>query len=558
MNRSAIFCMFCGLLVSLGMTGESCFQVVKVPTLLRSPPAIIPTNPAEPTLRRMFSVDLRDYPETDRISWEFGDGALATDLSVSAGRTVTHDYARGGTFDVWVHLFTAPDLVMGRASRLLATGTLPVEVTAPNAPPAAAFVVEDVFDDGGLPLPLAKRFIASRSTDRDGSIESYVWDFGDGSHDEGEIVQHTFGRSSTRFLVRLTVTDDRGDQGSATRSVLANTSPVAGFTATEDPIDAMTFTFDASASSDADGDITHYRWNFGDDSPEESGMVVSHTYAVPDDYTVDLTVADEAGAVASTSQILAVTGTEPFIRSMSPGLGEVDAVVSDVMIDGENFETGASVRLERDGVVIDATSVSVESDTTIRLTLDFTGAEPGGYDVVVTNPDGASASLPDAFRVVTPNLVRLTTSMGDILLELVDDAPITTENFLQYVEDGFYDGTIFHRVAPDFAIQGGGFLPGLEKLEGLRDPIVNEFSADRSNVRGTVAMAKIGGDPDSATSQFFVNLEDNSENLDNQNGGSTVFATVIEGMDVVDAIAAVPLDGEVPIDDVVLHRAERE
>jgi peptidyl-prolyl cis-trans isomerase A (cyclophilin A) len=145
----------------------------------------------------------------------------------------------------------------------------------------------------------------------------------------------------------------------------------------------------------------------------------------------------------------------------------------------------------------------------------------------------------------------------DVLLEAT---PVTSLNFLQYVEDGFYDGTIFHRVVPDFVVQGGGFLPGPDMLEpdGLRDPIVNEFSPDRSNVRGTVAMAKVGGDPDSATSQFFFNLADNSANLDNQNGGFTVFATVAEGQDVVDAMAEVELDGESPVDDIVISMAKIE
>lgn len=88
---------------------------------------------------------------------------------------------------------------------------------------------------------------------------------------------------------------------------------------------------------------------------------------------------------------------------------------------------------------------------------------------------------------------------------------------------------------------------------------MNEFSPTRSNVRATVAMAKVGGNPDSATSQFFVNLADNSANLDNQNGGFTVFATVVEGMDVVDTIAAVAVNGnDVPLEDVLLIRAERE
>jgi len=116
-------------------------------------------------------------------------------------------------------------------------------------------------------------------------------------------------------------------------------------------------------------------------------------------------------------------------------------------------------------------------------------------------------------------------------------------------------------VVPDFVVQGGGFLPGMVKQDGVRDPIVNEFSPERSNLRGSLAMAKLGGDPDSATSEFFFNLGDNSSNLDTQNGGFTVFAHVIEGVDIVDMIATVPLggnSGNTPIDDVILIRAVRE
>jgi len=132
--------------------------------------------------------------------------------------------------------------------------------------------------------------------------------------------------------------------------------------------------------------------------------------------------------------------------------------------------------------------------------------------------------------------VKLETSMGDIVLELNEDAaPVTVKNFLRYVEEGFYDGTIFHRVIPRFMIQAGGFTPDLKDKEE-HPPIVNEFKL--SNVRGTVAMAKKGGKPNSATSQFFINIADNSR-LDSLNGGFTVFAKVVEGMDVVDSIAAV-------------------
>ena len=141
-------------------------------------------------------------------------------------------------------------------------------------------------------------------------------------------------------------------------------------------------------------------------------------------------------------------------------------------------------------------------------------------------------------------LVYVETVLGSFTMELLDDiAPNTVANFLNYVRDGDYDGTFFHRAVVGFVLQGGGFSLGSggPAIEVPRDPpVANEFRL--SNIRGTFAMAKLGGNPDSATSQWFINLADNSAILDAQNGGFTVFARVIgEGMDVVDAIMAQPI-----------------
>lgn len=138
--------------------------------------------------------------------------------------------------------------------------------------------------------------------------------------------------------------------------------------------------------------------------------------------------------------------------------------------------------------------------------------------------------------------VRLDTSMGVIEITLRPDvAPIHVQNFLTYVNDGDYDNSFFHRSLNGFILQGGGFkfFDQIFSFVPTDQPIVNEFSL--SNVRGTVAMAKVGGDPDSATSQWFINLADNSANLDFQNEGFTVFGEVTAGMDVADAIAALPI-----------------
>ncbi len=136
--------------------------------------------------------------------------------------------------------------------------------------------------------------------------------------------------------------------------------------------------------------------------------------------------------------------------------------------------------------------------------------------------------------------VRFSTVLGDILVELYDDvAPLTVANFLNYVNDGDYESSIFHRLVHGFVLQGGGYYyPGWGPIPA-DPPVVNEFSI--SNTRGTLAMAKLAGDPDSATSQWFFNLDDNSATLDVDNGGYTVFGHVIlGGMTVVDALAAIP------------------
>lgn len=140
-------------------------------------------------------------------------------------------------------------------------------------------------------------------------------------------------------------------------------------------------------------------------------------------------------------------------------------------------------------------------------------------------------------------VVEFQTSLGNFEVNLTDEAtPETVRNFLQYVADGDYINSVIHRSVVDFVVQGGGFVVDVELplTEVPKDPvIVNEPTF--SSRRGTIAMAKIGGSPNSATSEWFFNLADNSEILDNQNGGFTVFGEVIgDGMDVVDAIAALP------------------
>lgn len=145
----------------------------------------------------------------------------------------------------------------------------------------------------------------------------------------------------------------------------------------------------------------------------------------------------------------------------------------------------------------------------------------------------------------TPH-VELKTDLGTITIELfADRAPATVENFLRYCRDGFYVGTIFHRVIPGFVVQGGGLTFDYTKKE-TREPVVNESDNGLLNLRGTLSMARLPK-PDSATSQFFINLNDNAH-LDPQGNkpGYAVFGRVIDGMEVVDAITEEPLGSFYP------------
>lgn len=169
-----------------------------------------------------------------------------------------------------------------------------------------------------------------------------------------------------------------------------------------------------------------------------------------------------------------------------------------------------------------------------------------------------------AFAVENPR-VTMETSLGNITLELYPDkAPVTVANFLSYVDEGFYNGTIFHRVIRGFMIQGGGFTESMQE-KPTRAPIANEADNGLKNERGTIAMARTP-DPNSATAQFFINAKDNTflnfKNKSPEGYGYCVFGKVTKGLDVVDAIEKTPTTTkgfyqDVPAKPVVIKKAYR-
>jgi cyclophilin family peptidyl-prolyl cis-trans isomerase len=155
--------------------------------------------------------------------------------------------------------------------------------------------------------------------------------------------------------------------------------------------------------------------------------------------------------------------------------------------------------------------------------------------------------------------VIMETSLGSMTIELDEEkAPVTTANFLGYVDEGFYNNTIFHRVISNFMIQGGGFESGMKQQKKTRAAIVNESGNGLSNTRGTIAMARLPA-PDTATAQFFINVVDN---LSLDRARYCVFGKVVEGMDVVDKIKKVQTTTksghqDVPTVDVVINSVRR-
>ncbi|MGY6277316.1 peptidylprolyl isomerase [Methylomonas sp. MgM2] len=164
----------------------------------------------------------------------------------------------------------------------------------------------------------------------------------------------------------------------------------------------------------------------------------------------------------------------------------------------------------------------------------------------------------------TQTKVKMTTSLGTIVIELDNaKAPVTSANFADYVKSGFYDGTIFHRVIPDFMAQGGGFDTSFNQ-KATNAPIKNEADNGLKNDRGTIAMARTN-DPNSATAQFFINYKDNGflnyTSPTPSGWGYAVFGKVVEGMDVVDEMAKQPTGNrgghqDVPKTDIVIEKAE--
>lgn len=286
------------------------------------------------------------------------------------------------------------------------------------------------------------------------------------------------------------------------------------------------------------------------------------------------TVSDMNNGVGSASVSVLVAADPNYAENNSGGDSGTEPVAK-AKLQPETIEEGFDVTLdagESKGIGLKYSWVQTEGpDVTItdddRALASFVapgyraqGINELEFELTITDSRGRTAT--DTVTVTITEMsrtrVRIETTLGTFTIELYpDEAPVTVENFLQYVDDDFYAGTVFHRVIPDFVVQGGGFEPGGVQKE-TRDPIELEAGNGLLNDRSWVAMARTN-DPDSATSQWYVNLVDNEFlNQSADSDGYAVFGRVVQGMDVVDKIAEEETDdNDQPIDDVLLQSAER-
>jgi len=296
-------------------------------------------------------------------AWDFGDSNKGT------GSIATHSYADDGTYTVTLNVTDNDGL----------WDTYSADVTVRNRPPVASFTENATTVLTGVPI----HFDASSSSDPDGSIANYFWEFGDGTNAAGVTVDHSYADNGT-YTVTLTVTDDDGatDTATSTKTVL-NRPPVASFTESATSVPTGTVIhFDASASYDPDGSIVSYSWNFGD-GYTGTGVTIDHSYADNGTYTVTLTVKDNDGATASTSATKIIQNRPPVALFTESGT---------TVYTGEVIHFDASTSYDPDGSVVSYAWNFGDGNTGTGVTIDHSYADNGTYTVTltVTDNDGAT------------------------------------------------------------------------------------------------------------------------------------------------------------------------
>jgi len=358
----------------------------------KSPVAIFTESAETVYVNETITFNAADSYDPDgsivNYSWDFGDGNTAT------GITVSHDYSDNGFYLVTLTVTDNDG----------ATASAHATKTVMNRPPVASFTetAETVNTDETI------SFDASDSSDPDGSIVNYSWDFGDGAKGTGVSIQHAYSQDGT-YTVTLTVTDDDGatDTTSATKTVL-NRIPIASFTESAETVSSSeSIHFDASESHDPDGTIVNNLWDFGDGNTA-TGVEVDHAYEDDGVYTITLTVIDDDDATGSATATKNVLNRPP-VASFT----ENATIVSK----DEAIHFDASESHDPDGIIINYLWEFGDGNTAIGVTSDHAYSEDGNYTVTLTviDDDGASASLVAAKIVETETETALPLSILSVI-----------------------------------------------------------------------------------------------------------------------------------------------
>jgi|GEM_PF-237165 len=343
-------------------------------------------------------------------AWDFGDGATAS------GSTANHTYAAAGTYTI--------SLTVTDNKGATGTVTHPVSVLAANVPPVAAF--------GSTTTNLSAAFDASASTDSDGTIASYAWDFGDSKTGTGVSPTHVYTLPGS-YVASLTVTDNRGGTSTVTHSVTVtapNVAPTAAFTSTATNLGVAT---DATSSTDSDGSIVSYAWDFGDSSTA-SGVTASHTYAAAGTFTIALTVTDNSGATNTVSHSVTVIATN---------IAPVAAFSSTTNSLTASFDSSASA--DSDGTIASYAWNFGDTTTGSGASPTHTYLQPGSYVVSLTVTDnrGGTNTVTHSVTVVAANVAptaAFTTTATDLAVAVNGSGSTDTDGTVASYAWDFGDG----------------------------------------------------------------------------------------------------------------------
>jgi len=361
--------------------------------VVQAPPVASFTPPRSPVagIPVIFNASASYDPDGTIVSyaWDFGD------LTNGSGKITSHPYASAGTYNVTLNVTDNDSLNAAVYQDVV------VQPPGPGPqPPVADFAAEPSLTSPGSPVT----FNASRSSDQNGTIKNYSWEFGDSTVGRGVITTHSYANPGV-FTVNLTVTDNRSLSSNATHQVTVDAPPHAAFQFSPGTIYVGTsVSFDGSGSTDTDGTIVSYRWDFGDRS-SGTGVQASHAYAAKGVFGVRLTVADDLGLSNNMIREVTVGNRAPQITSSTPGLGPV-------MVDASATQTFTIIAWDPDG---DLLTYTWRVDGTVAggnaSALNFASAGPGSHTVNVTVSDGSLvASREWSVTVVANGFSTLITS----------------------------------------------------------------------------------------------------------------------------------------------------